>query len=190
MSQQIINLGLNVNDGTGDTLRDAGEKINRNFSELYAVVQKLDISETGIISFQGPVGPQGPIGPQGVKGDQGEQGIQGDPGVSPSLSASEIVVNSGVLTVDFSKYWNYVTVNQNITSIQFINAPSEDVVGATKVEFIQNNIGGFTITGDFLTSEGAGLNVSTLADSVSIVTFYTRDNGSTVYAISDGKNFA
>jgi len=189
MTQQSINLGINVNDGTGDTLRDAGEKINRNFSELYAVVQKFDLSEGGIISVQGPAGPQGPTGAQGVKGEQGEQGIQGDPGSSPAISAVETTIFQGQLTVDFSKYWNYVTVNQNITSIQFINIPSEDVVGATKVEFIQNNLGGYTVSGDFLTSEGSGLNVSSLANSISIVTFYTRDNGTTVYAVSNGKDF-
>ena len=36
MAQQTISLGTTANDGTGDTLRDAGGKINANFSELYA----------------------------------------------------------------------------------------------------------------------------------------------------------
>jgi Bacteriophage T4 gp9/10-like protein. len=35
MAQQTINLGTVANDGTGDTLRDAGGKINDNFTELY-----------------------------------------------------------------------------------------------------------------------------------------------------------
>lgn len=35
MSQQSISLGSSANDGTGDTLRDAGQKINENFTELY-----------------------------------------------------------------------------------------------------------------------------------------------------------
>lgn len=38
MTMQTINLGTTANDGTGDTLRDAGDKINDNFTELYAAV--------------------------------------------------------------------------------------------------------------------------------------------------------
>lgn len=36
MAQQTIGIGSAPNDGTGDTLRDAGDKINDNFTELYA----------------------------------------------------------------------------------------------------------------------------------------------------------
>lgn len=38
MTMQTINLGTTANDGTGDTLRDAGDKINGNFTELYAAI--------------------------------------------------------------------------------------------------------------------------------------------------------
>tara|TARA_E500000318_G_scaffold110919_1_gene127697 strand:- start:4688 stop:6493 length:1806 start_codon:yes stop_codon:yes gene_type:complete len=36
MARQTINIGTNANDGTGDPLRTAFDKINDNFSELYA----------------------------------------------------------------------------------------------------------------------------------------------------------
>ena len=35
MTRQNINIGTNANDGTGDTLRSAGTKINQNFQEIY-----------------------------------------------------------------------------------------------------------------------------------------------------------
>ena len=35
MAKQIINTGAAANDGTGDTLRQAGTKLNANFTELY-----------------------------------------------------------------------------------------------------------------------------------------------------------
>lgn len=36
MAQQTINIGTTANDGTGDTLRVGGGKINDNFTELYS----------------------------------------------------------------------------------------------------------------------------------------------------------
>lgn len=38
MARQTINTGSLANDGTGDTLRGAGTKINANFSELYSLL--------------------------------------------------------------------------------------------------------------------------------------------------------
>lgn len=35
MAKQTINIGGAANDGSGDSLRDAGQKINSNFTELY-----------------------------------------------------------------------------------------------------------------------------------------------------------
>ena len=35
MAYQAIGTGTNANDGSGDTLRDAGAKVNDNFTELY-----------------------------------------------------------------------------------------------------------------------------------------------------------
>lgn len=37
MGKQIIGIGTTANDGTGDVLRDAFEKTNQNFTELYGV---------------------------------------------------------------------------------------------------------------------------------------------------------
>ena len=36
MAQQTLNIGSNANDGTGDTIRVAMDKVNDNFNELYA----------------------------------------------------------------------------------------------------------------------------------------------------------
>ena len=41
MAQQMLNIGSTANDGTGDTLRAGGNKINDNFSELYAIAAGL-----------------------------------------------------------------------------------------------------------------------------------------------------
>jgi len=44
MAQLTINIGSAPNDGTGDSARQGGSKINANFSELYGLVQSLQTS--------------------------------------------------------------------------------------------------------------------------------------------------
>lgn len=45
--KQTIDLGAAPNDGTGDTLRDAGGKINDNFDELYGTPSPTAITLGG-----------------------------------------------------------------------------------------------------------------------------------------------
>lgn len=51
MTQQIVNVGASANDGTGDPLRTSFQKINANFSELYATGaagSNLELSDNAI----------------------------------------------------------------------------------------------------------------------------------------------
>ena len=59
MARQNIGIGSVADDGTGDTLRTAGTKINQNFQELYgrfgdstAISNKITIDSFGVI-FEG-----------------------------------------------------------------------------------------------------------------------------------------
>ena len=47
MTRQILDIGLNANDGTGDTLRAAMDKVNDNFAELYSVTLENYITFSG-----------------------------------------------------------------------------------------------------------------------------------------------
>ena len=38
MTRQLINTGTLPNDGQGDSLRDAGTKLNSNFNEVYTAL--------------------------------------------------------------------------------------------------------------------------------------------------------
>ena len=51
MAQQSINLGTTANDGTGDTLRAAGLKVNSNFTEVYSNVSLLQIYTTSAFGY-------------------------------------------------------------------------------------------------------------------------------------------
>jgi len=48
MARQTLDIGTNANDGTGDTLRSGGEKINDNFAELYTTLGGNNIASSGI----------------------------------------------------------------------------------------------------------------------------------------------
>lgn len=49
MAQQLIQTGTLADDGTGDTLRAAGLKINENFTELYDSVYTLPVASVGTL---------------------------------------------------------------------------------------------------------------------------------------------
>jgi hypothetical protein len=58
MAKQDINIGVEGNDGTGDSIRESFRKTNENFNELYAVIgeggqiQLTDLSGIAIDSFE------------------------------------------------------------------------------------------------------------------------------------------
>ena len=45
MAYQSIGLGSSANDGTGDTLRAGGDKVNDNFNEIYKFLNRQKISK-------------------------------------------------------------------------------------------------------------------------------------------------
>ena len=48
MTQEVINVGVNADDGTGDSLYETGQKINSNFTELFDINSvKADIKFLG-----------------------------------------------------------------------------------------------------------------------------------------------
>jgi len=52
MARQIISTGTSANDGTGDTLRSAGTKINANFSEIYTALGGSSTTLSSQVSFE------------------------------------------------------------------------------------------------------------------------------------------
>ena len=58
MTRQNINIGSAANDGTGDTLRSAGTKINQNFQEIYTQLggDSSNLTTQVIIKDSGGVG--------------------------------------------------------------------------------------------------------------------------------------
>ena len=51
MARQTVNTGSAANDNTGDTMRNAGTKINANFSEIYTILGGDSVTATTNMQF-------------------------------------------------------------------------------------------------------------------------------------------
>ena len=105
MAKQVINIGTTANDGTGDPIRDAFDKVNDNFTELYSD----DAGDVGSI-----------VAGTGISVNQ----ATGDVTVtnsSPNATHTGDVTGSGALTiaadaVTHDKLENRYTASATITS--------------------------------------------------------------------------
>ena len=62
MTQEVVNVGANADDGTGDSLYEAGNKINNNFEDFFNLVATflhqlflLFFSKIGILELFGSI---------------------------------------------------------------------------------------------------------------------------------------
>jgi len=78
MTIKNINIGAAPDDGTGDPLRTAFEKINENFQEVKTAPGTP--GPAGPAGATGPTGPAGTTGAAGAKGAKGDKGDKGDDG--------------------------------------------------------------------------------------------------------------
>lgn len=83
MAQQVINIGTAANDGSGDPLRSAFDKINDNFSELYA---------------KGPAGANFDLSNNDIEATNSNGGINLIPN-----GTGKVVVEDDSLTIQTSK---------------------------------------------------------------------------------------
>jgi hypothetical protein len=102
-----------------------------------------------------------------------------------------VSITNGNLDIDFDYGVHSVTHNANITSITFSNSKT-DLSSKNEVVIIltQDGTGGRTITSSgYSTAGGLGLDISTTANHINIITFLTID-GTNFYGFSNGKNFS
>ena len=99
MARQSINLGTTANDGTGDTLRIAMDKINDNFIELYNNgSQNISISNTSIVNSE--INGNISIETSGTGTVQTVQGLLVNTGFENSDSIFYALDGSSLVTID------------------------------------------------------------------------------------------
>lgn len=100
-------------------------------------------------------------------------------------------ITAGILTLNFNLgVYAKVLLTENITGITILNPPPLGFWADTLVEFTQDATGGRTVTGGFETASGAGLDISSAANSKSLVGFMTSDAGASYLGMSAGKAYS
>jgi hypothetical protein len=151
MTQQIINVGTSANDGTGDPLRVAFEKINNNFTELYATgfatyeTSTYDnTAEQVILEFPANVFTQGTFQINSANPDTNDSqnitinaSISNDGTIVQWTGHSTIFINNPVTTYD-------VEIDGVSGNVQLLVSP---LVDATLNHFIsaQIEVAAFTV---------------------------------------------
>ncbi len=145
MAQSIINIGIQADDGSGDTIRLAGTKINNNFTEVYAQPH-LTLSH---LEFSG----------NQIKGTQSNADIELRASGTGTVSVPELTIDS---TINLSD--NDIKVNTSNADMILTASGTGNVVIA-KIDInggtIDNTvIGGTTAVAGSFTTLNASLSAS------------------------------
>lgn len=193
MSRQNIAVGTAANDGTGDTLRAAGNKLNSNFVELY---QKLG-GDSNTLSGQLSVAADGLVF-EGTTTDSNETTLKvRDPNADQTIflpnASGEVILDSSSQTLtnktltsptlttpkfnDLSANHTYDLVTGELSANRNINLPvlgdSDTFVFATAAQTLTNKtldsatLNDVAVNGNILDINGAGLlNITATASAV------------------------
>jgi hypothetical protein len=144
MAQQTINIGATANDGTGDQLRTAFDKVNDNFVEVYT---ELGGSSLSNISFSGNT----------ISTDDTNGNLTIDPNGTGTIVLANATTASSTLTVTGATTVNggFAAAGTSGTFITFVAADATPTVaggnlfksgGAVTVTDFDNGVAGQTIT--------------------------------------------
>ena len=168
MSYQPLDLGSAANDGTGDTLRASGDKINDNFSEIYTLLGDGTSLSSGISATATVVTLTAPTISGVVGGTITSATITTLTGTTfnagtLALAAGSITDSSGAISFG----------NENLTTTGSVTAASLDISGDVDIDG--------TLETDALTIDGVSL-AETISDTVgAMVSSNTETNITVTY---------
>ena len=183
MAQQTVNIGSSANDGTGDPLRTAFDKINDNFTELYTASTvshditlsgnkistgssnanlKLEASGTGVIELEGIQ-----IRDNHIEGTRSNEDLTISASGTGNLILGALRVNGTTISADDS------------SKITF--AEAVDITGSLTTNVISSNDSSAIQIND-------GVNISGTLSANTIDTNTISSSDSTAIQIDDGVN--
>ena len=170
MSQQIISLGNTTNDGTGDSLRTGAQKINANFSELYAALTTASVK--GIVQGAGisVSNTNGVVTITNIAGNSGSFkniAVPGQSNISAALLSDTLNITSG----------GNITVTTNTTS-NTLNFSLANPVVANLTGNVAGNVTG-NLTGNVAGNVAGNLTGNVTATEVDVSTLKITGNAIT-----------
>lgn len=163
MARQTINIGTSPNDGTGDPIRDAFDKTNQNFVELYSAPvsnTSLTVGNSTVNSFLTGVS---------VK--------TGNSTVNAVVNTSVIVISNSTL---FSSLTNDVLTVSNTTIVNssslFIGNSTVNAVHSAAQLSLANSTTNFTATRDTISVGNSTVNTSANSSRVSTGSIVVASN--------------
>jgi hypothetical protein len=151
MARININVGTNANDGTGDDLRTAMQKINTNFTELYGTTAEAnDLIEDGSPQLGGNLDVNGYSITSASNGN-----ISIVPNGTGTLTLNALKVNGTTISSDDS---SKITLAESVDITGTLLTPTANVTGTlTTPNLIVNNISSSDST---VVQINDGLNIS------------------------------
>jgi len=188
MAQQTINIGTVANDGTGDPLRSAFDKVNDNFTELYAD----DAGDVNSVSAGTGISVDQTTGAVTVTNSEPNATHTGDVTGATVLTIADDVIDYAKLGTEFTTSYTLpvpgagLPMNVDFSSAQvFTTTLSAD----TTISFSNQAIGmvkDLVITGDFVLTLPAGSTVSGAYDGTveNLIQIVATSSGQFWYSIS------
>ena len=142
MVKQVINVGANANDGTGDDLRTAMQKINTNFTELFGTTAEAnDLVEDGTPQLGGNLDIQNYI----ITTNTTNGTISIQPNGSGAVLLKNIRITDNVISSDDS---TNITINDSLIVTGSVSTPTlyTNVIQSDDSSVVQIN-DGVTVSG-------------------------------------------
>ena len=152
MAKQTINIGAAANDGTGDPLRTAMDKINDNFDEVYSSYVASGTITVGNSTVNSVISNTGGF----ISGNNTSNVIAnsslikiGNSSINITANSSTLVASNSTIKVSVNSSIVLVgnsTVNSvvNSSSISFVNSTSSSVINASAVMLGNSTVNTFT----------------------------------------------
>ena len=155
MVKQVVNVGANANDGTGDDLRTAMQKINTNFTELFGTTAEAnDLVEDGTPQLGGNLDIQNYI----ITTNTTNGAISIQPNGSGAVLLKNIRITDNVISSDDS---TNITINDSLIVTGSISTPT------LYTNMIQNEDSSIVKINDGLQVVGVMKSTSVITNSLS-----------------------
>lgn len=195
MAKQTLNIGTLANDGTGDTLRDGGDKIQDNFNELYTALG----GDTVKIAIGSPTANQilkynagtSVFEPSSDANDNTTYSVSAETSGSDAsirltgsdASTDNVNLISGTgINIDRTDADN-ITINNTVTNTTYATSIQSVTAGSKELRLAGSN----SVNDDITITEGSGIELTSSSDAQLTITSVSLQLFN--FTAGDGNNY-